>query len=92
MTRTKQQKVVWKSRQACNNIIYILKLTQASITIANFRGKKNWPLDGYDSLTESIQAAMVNGELRYLSNLHPALGTNKDYRATYNSQLIPTNQ
>ncbi len=52
------------------------------------RTKKDWLSDGYQSLAESILDAMVNGELRYLSNLQ---GGGVSGRATNQSQLIPTN-
>jgi hypothetical protein len=52
------------------------------------RTKKNWFFDGYNSLTESIQDALSDGELRYLTNLQGGLSYGL---ATGQSQLIPTN-
>ncbi|NJB38207.1 DUF6973 domain-containing protein, partial [Croceivirga sp. JEA036] len=52
------------------------------------RNKRTWFTDGFNSLVESISAAMVNGELRYLSHL---LGGGSSGPATNQSQLIPTN-
>ena len=51
------------------------------------RDRRNWPLDGYNSLEESILDAVNSGVLRYLNNLNPI-----DNTATNSSQLIPTNQ
>lgn len=51
------------------------------------RDRWNWPLDGYNSLEESILDAVNSGALRYLNNLDPI-----DNKATNLSQLIPTNQ
>ncbi len=52
------------------------------------RTKRNWLSDGFGSLTESIQNAMANGELRYLSHLQ---GGGASGPATNRSQLTPTN-
>ena len=51
------------------------------------RDRWNWPLDGYNSLEETILDAINSGTLRCLNNLNLM-----DNSATNLSQLIPTNQ
>ena len=62
----------------------IINAQSREILCSRFR--KFGSSDGSTNLVQDIQTALNNGELRYINN------QSSDCKATFSSQIIPTNQ